>query len=628
MPQKKFLLCWILFFATFFLTGLAIQASAEDSTQEKAEPNSQKTSGLTYVVKIEADEKDSTLVKLMQDSSQLIWLKDEHPDSRTYLERRAMADEETAEKVLRSQGYYNGKVSRIIDWDAKPIQVIIKMEQGIQAKISKTTIQYRQSTLTAENEPVLTNEEIFPPTLTIFGLKEGDPAIAESILDAVNAITKHLAHRGYPLSKLADTQYILMPEDHTIRADILVDTGPFLRMGSITTEGVKTINEKYLKRLIPWRKGEPWDVDKVQTYRSSLQETGLFSVLDLRPDLSDSADGTAQKSLTPLHMTVTEAPKKSLGGGLQYSTDKGPGLSGFWEHRNVFGNGERLRITTPISQDLQFLGVSFRKPEFGRRHQALVAEGELRNEKSDAYDQTAAYGAVGLERRLRGAWRNWRASIRGSVEGGTIKDRHGSKDYYLFGIPIGLNRDTTDDLFNPTKGTKLTISVTPYTGTYDGMINTVRSRVDGSAYYMPKNDRLVLAARGSAGSLSGGSEQKIPAPLRFYVGGGGSVRGYKYQSIGPEDEDGDPAGGRSFMDMSFEARFRVGENFGIVPFIDSGMVYDTALPEFGKDLQWGAGLGFRYYTSIGPVRLDIGVPFQDKDRQKKIQVYFSIGQAF
>jgi len=134
--------------------------------------------------------------------------------------------------------------------------------------------------------------------------------------------------------------------------------------------------------------------------------------------------------------------------------------------------------------------------------------------------------------------------------------------------------------------------------------------------------------RAAAGSLTGENVRNIPASLRFYSGGGGSVRGYKYQSLGPHDRNGDPLGGLSFTDVSLEARFRITESFGIVPFVDGGMVYETTMPDWGRDLSWGVGLGFRYYTLIGPIRLDIATPLQDRDNNKAFQIYLSIGQAF
>lgn len=131
-----------------------------------------------------------------------------------------------------------------------------------------------------------------------------------------------------------------------------------------------------------------------------------------------TSDGT-----TPVSLTVRDAPPRTVSGGLQYSTDTGFGVRGAWENRNLFGGGEQLRVTAPISEDSQSLNASFRKPAFGIRDQALVGEAWAINETTDAYDQSALSFAAGLERRFRKDWRNWWASARVSVEAGSLKDK-------------------------------------------------------------------------------------------------------------------------------------------------------------------------------------------------------------
>lgn len=611
----------------FWLSASSAELFAAAPETAAAAPAS---SGIAYAVTFAADNQDTALISEMEANSQLLWLREERPDSRVALERRVAADMETARKILRSQGYYEGKATRVIEWEARPVRIRIQLDPGPRASVGRTEIIYRSARPASPDAPSFADRELFPRTLAAFGLNEGDPATAEAVLDAVERIGTHLERRGYPLARTASTEYVLIESTHSLRATVVVDPGPFMRMGQLRVQGDPNVSETYLKRLVPWRIGDPWNADSIEKYRTTLQETGLFSMITLKPDPGTSEGGTGPGGLTPVLLTVTEAPPRTVSGGVRYSTDNGFGVNASWEHRNLFGGGERLRVFLPVTEDLQMLGLSFTKPEFGRHDQNLVAEAEARNETTDAYDQTAGYAAVGLERRFGGEWRHWWASARISAEGGEINDHlKGRQTYALFGLPLGLRRDTTNDFFNPTQGTRLALSVTPYSGMYDGPLSMVRTRIDASGYLTPTgSDRLVLAARAAAGSLAGASASGTPASLRFYVGGGGSVRGYKYQSIGPRNEKGDPTGGLSFTDFSLEARFRVGDNFGIVPFLDGGMVYDKTMPDLGKNLDWGAGIGLRYYTPIGPVRLDVGVPLQDRDHQKAFQIYLSLGQAF
>ena len=204
------------------------------------------------------------------------------------------------------------------------------------------------------------------------------------------------------------------------------------------------------------------------------------------------------------------------------------------------------------------------------------------------------------------------------------------KDEYRYASLIfALRRDTRNDIMNPVRGTFLQWEAAPTTGYYNGNFSGLSAKMTASGYYSPfEGDRLVLAARTSLGSFMGADIANIPPSLRFYCGGGGSVRGYSYQAIGPKDQYGEPRGGTSFHEINLEARFRVTESVGIVPFLDGGMVYEEEFPQLFRDFQWGAGIGLRYYTPIGPVRFDVAVPLDKKHDDRDYQIYISIGQSF
>lgn len=296
-----------------------------------------------------------------------------------------------------------------------------------------------------------------------------------------------------------------------------------------------------------------------------------------------TSDGT-----TPVSLIVLHAPPRTVSGGLQYSTDTGFGVRGAWENRNLFGGGEQLRVTAPISEDSQSLNASFRKPAFGIRDQALVGEAWAIKETTDAYDQSALSFAAGLERRFRKDWRNWWASARVSVEAGSLKDNYragGRTACLVFPCPCAGIRPTARvepdhrDAGDP-RG--------------DAVYGHVQRPSDHRAHPAGRQ-RLLVSGVGSAcarrtrrrGSLTGENVRNIPASLRFYSGGGGSVRGYKYQSLGPHTER--RSARRALLtDVSLEARFRITESFGIVPFVDGGMVRETTIPSTGAAISRGA----------------------------------------
>jgi translocation and assembly module TamA len=167
--------------------------------------------------------------------------------------------------------------------------------------------------------------------------------------------------------------------------------------------------------------------------------------------------------------------------------------------------------------------------------------------------------------------------------------------------------------------------VSPELSFQDQVFGYVRVQLDGSVY-VELMDALTLAGRVRLGAIPGAGREDIAPSRRFYAGGGGSVRGYSYQSIGPRDANNDPIGGRSLVEMAVEARYRFGD-FGVVPFLDAGAIYTDLYPDF-SNLRFGAGLGVRYYSSFGPIRVDVGTPINPQPGDPVIAVYVSLGQAF
>jgi translocation and assembly module TamA len=202
--------------------------------------------------------------------------------------------------------------------------------------------------------------------------------------------------------------------------------------------------------------------------------------------------------------------------------------------------------------------------------------------------------------------------------------------FQLFGLPLTAQRDDTNDPLDPTEGTRLQLSLTPTTGVGDESLLFITAVAGGSAYYaVDEEERFVLAGRARVGTILGENTDALPASRRFYAGGGGSIRGYEYQLVGPLDDDENPFGGTSLLEVGGEVRVRVTEQIGVVPFIDGGTVYDDPFPTGNETLRWAAGLGFRYFTGFGPIRLDFAFPLNPRDGvDEPFQFYISFGQAF
>jgi translocation and assembly module TamA len=248
----------------------------------------------------------------------------------------------------------------------------------------------------------------------------------------------------------------------------------------------------------------------------------------------------------------------------------------------------------------------------------------------ETYDKTAATADIGVERRLSKT-----LSVNGGleIEKSQITDHSdnsgATRDFLLIGPTAGFKRDTSNDLLNPTRGTRLNFTADAFPTWLGSNEDVFTTETSGSGYLnLVGHGDLVLAGRMLFANAFGSSLSELPADRRLYAGGGGSVRGYKFRSISPRDSDGNRTGGRSDLEGSIELRYRFLQNYGIVPFFDAGTVSTQVVPTFDEPIQYAAGIGLRYYTSIGPIRADFAVPLNPRSGDDRFAFYVSIGQAF
>ena len=447
-------------------------------------------------------------------------------------------------------------------------------------------------------------------------------ALAAPIDAAGRNLLDRLAEQGRPRARIVDATYVVDHRDTTLTAQVTVDPGPLSRFGAARFAGQTTVAESYLERFVPWQLGDIYDQRAVAALRKRLIDTGLFSAVHIRHADAPDADGNL-----PVTVSVVEGKHRSIAVGGSYATDEGPSIEASWQHRNLFGAQESLLLSGTFGQTLRSLSAGVRNPNVFTLDQDLLADVAIRQQDSDAFDELTFASFVGLERRL-GRW--WRVRGGPSFEYSDQSDNQGERTFGLVGAPLSATYDNTDDILDPTKGARLTIGLTPYASVLGDSVEFVSSEISAAAYRALDDDkRFIAAARFRLGSVAGADTIFIPASKRLYSGGGGSVRGYRFQSVGPLDTLEDPLGGRSVVEVGAEMRIRVFGDFGVVPFIEGGNVYDAATPEAFTDALWAAGLGLRYFTAVGPLRLDFGFPLNGRDGiDDAFQFYISLGQAF
>jgi len=592
----------------------------------------------------------SDLEQVLKDASTLQSLQADPPPDAAALVSRAEADLPRLIDALWGAGYYNARVSINVAGVPLALQAprtdaAMRAASGYRAR-ALVPVQ-----IVADPGPqfVLRNVSIrdartggsftpaeLPPR--IVKIQPGDPARSADILAAEARIVDHFRAQSRPFAKVPDREPVVYHPSQVMDVTLAVDPGPRAGIGAIAVQGTENVDPAVVRSFIYTEPGDPYSPATLASMRRSIAQIEALSSVRIREGETLDAYGNL-----PLFVEVTERQPRIIGASIQYSTTDGPALRAYWAHRNLFGGAERLRLEgnlfyltedggQPNREDdprWEDLGgrfrASFLKPALGGSRNDLLAEALVERDRTEGYTSRLVNGTAGIRHRFSETF-----SIQGGVEyeRGQTTDVLGQIDYQLVGLPVSLSYDSTDNALNPTEGVRLLASVTPYPEFLGSSVPITVARGTASAYYSLDDEaRYVLAGRLGLGSIVGADLEEIPANRRFFAGGGGSVRGFGYRTLGPTFL-GEPIGGRSLLEASVEARIKVTDTIGIVPFVDAGTAFASSYPDFDERVRFSAGLGLRYYTGIGPIRLDVAVPLNRQRGDDTFGIYVGIGQAF
>lgn len=551
------------------------------------------------------------------------------PTSILAVRQRARGDVERLQQALRSEGYYDATVGfQLLEPEAvAPSGVVEGVERAVERPQAVILFEIDPGPryLLGELQLGLADnpDDFTPPSWSELGLEPGQPARAQAVLDAEQRLLARTRAAGHALARLGERDAIVDHETERMDVTLRLAPGARARFGEVTFTGDEGIDAKFLRERVPINANNVFRPELVQEGQRNLFETNLFSTVIIQ-----EADRLDAEDRLDIRYDLRQRPHRSLGANVGYRTDEGVGIGVFWEHRNILGAGERLRAEISAQEIRQQARLTFNKPDFLSRKQSLLGEATYRRERSDAFDSTSIGGAVGIERRLT---EQLRASLGTALRYARIEESDVPEERYLLAsLPARLEWNTTNDPLDPIRGGILTATATPMTDLYEPVRTFLRTQLTQTRYLeLMTAPQLVLALRGSAGWIFGVDRDRVPADERFYSGGGGSIRGIGYQLAGPLDEDDKPLGGRALLEGSVELRTRFANNLGGVLFVDVGTVDDEPLSEFDEQLLIGVGPGLRYFTPIGPVRVDVGFPVNPRQGvDDSFQLYISIGQAF
>lgn len=541
---------------------------------------------------------------------------DHQPANAAQLDRRAREDADLLNSLLRAEGYYDANVVTRVEPGAKPM-VVLSATPGTLYTFKGVTI-----------DGIAAAGDKAPGLATAFGVKPADPVNSDAIVAGQAKLTTQIGREGFPFAKVGDPAIVVDHATRTATLDLSVQPGGARKFGQvIALPGNRVFGADHVAEIARFSPGDVYDAAKLDDLRRALIQTSLVSAVDLKPVQGATPD------TVDVAVKLDRAPPHTVAGELGYGTGEGARAELSWTHRNLFPPEGALTLRGVLGTQEQLGSVVFRRNNFQARDRVLTFQASAAHTNRDAYDAKTYSLAGSLERQTNIFFqKTWTWSAGAELVASDERDVIVStgaprrRTFFIGALPTSLNYDGSDDLLNPTKGFRLGGRVSPEVSLQGSVFGYARTQFDGSVY-QPFGEKVVLAARTRLGTIAGAPRDQVAPSRRFYAGGGASVRGYGYQSIGPRDPNNDPIGGRSLTEFSLEARVRVFGNFGIVPFLDAGNIYTSALPKF-TGLQYGTGIGVRYYSNFGPIRLDVGTPINPQPGDSRVAVYVSLGQAF
>jgi translocation and assembly module TamA len=617
------------------LAGAWLAAALGTLTARGADP-------LPYTVRIEGTA-SGDIAATLNASSDLVTLRRSAPVGPLGLILRARGDTVRLKVVLESYGYYQSAVMATIDGEALIKADLADRLAALPAgKAVAVVVSYIPGPLYHLGK--ISFDGDLPQDLRArFALRTGQAAVAADVLVAGNQLLTALQNEGFAFATVGAPVAQERPDDRELDLTFNVSTGSVARIGAIRITGLQRTRLSAVLARLNLHTGDRYSAQALDRARRDLLAMGVFGTVDVRAATQPDPDGSV-----PVNFVVTERKRHAVSLTAAWSTDLGGSGGVTWSDRNLFGHGEQLNLSASIinlngsaTNGLGYdTGARLAVPQFLGPQQTLQVSLEAIRQSLLAYDQTAETTAVTLTRTLN---RFWTASVGFSTTQETIHQPQelpflGRDIFYytLFSLPVTLRYDSTNlasPLVDPTHGLRVALTVSPTLSLGPPNATYIISQLRASAYLDLEDlvgngpGRTVVAMRALSGYAQGARYIDLPPDQRFYAGGSGTIRGYRFQSVGQQFADGTPVGGTAIDAASLELRQRLGRSYGFAVFADGGRVSQAARP-FSGQYQFGAGAGVRFYTPIGPLRVDFALPLERAANADRFEVYVGLGQSF
>ncbi len=592
--------------ATFFALCVAFPAVALDT------------------VVLETPGTDPALRKALENSSMILQAQTEERTAPEEMLATARAEYKRMVSVLYGQGRYGGDVSVRIDGreaaDISPLSppssirnIVITVKPGPEFRFSEASV-----------------KPLAPETELPDGYAKNEIAKSALIGQAAAISVESWRDAGHAKVLLADEDITANHANATIKSRLTLDPGPKLRFGPMVVRGNKRVRTERIIAIAGLPTGETYSPEELEDAAARLRRAGAFRSVSMR-----DAENVGPGDQITIETDVLEQKRRRIGFGAEISTQEGGRVNAFWMHRNLLGGAENLRFdleienigTTSPDNGVDYrLGFLFVRPATFTPDLDLLFRGYVEREDEPGYKADTAELGFGFSYHISDTLE---ATFAMDYRASKVEDAFGEREYQMISFPGRLVWDTRDFEFDATKGFYVDTTLRPFVGISD-MENGGQIEIDARTYWgFGEKRNTVVAGRIQFGSLFGPEISEAPQDYLFYAGGGGSVRGQPYESLGSGEVDGTIVGGRSYVALSAELRSYVKGNFGLVGFVDAGYVGAEEFYDGSGNWMTGAGLGVRYKTGFGPIRVDLATPIDGgPEDANKVQLYIGIGQAF
>jgi translocation and assembly module TamA len=557
--------------------------------------------------------KNITILNEVKNSTSLIKLKNKSPKTINSLKYRATSDVNSILSILKNYGYYDSIVQ--LDYEEKNSQISVNVFITLGPRYLIKKIDFINSITNKKIDNIKLNEKMID-------LNINDPIIARDVIYAQKKLNYILSDSGYPLHKIVKRDVLI---DKTQKAAYItwnIDLGSYSKFGNSEIKGLKDVKQELIEKKIDYKKNEKYQISKVNKTKRDLLKTNLFSLVDIKH--SKQVDENNQLLM---NIELEEALHKYFSAGISYATIEKFGVSFNWANKNFRNVGDLLSLDLDIAQRTFLGSLNFKKYDYLIKNQNYILRLEAKREKiPEAYLAFNYYLLTRLDRQYSEKI-NFSYGLK--TEYVDVTNSENPNHFFLISLPLYFKYSTANDLLNPTKGFTCIYTPRPYANLINDRSIFFKQKLN-TEFYIPldKYKKVVFAFRLQLGSIIGPGVFKLPMTKLFLGGSDDDIRGYRYRTLSPLVNNR-PIGGRSAFYFTFEPRLRMTKTIGLVPFFDSAIVDLKRIPNFSSKYYKSLGIGFRYFSFFGPLRLDLAFPLnRRKGLDDVYRVYASVGQTF